>query len=95
MMGWQWHQLDYMQIIYTLLQTGNYASTSSLNFLRAGCSFCRPTNNVKALKASMPAIIHTILGKITTYRHLMFRHPKVFYDIYVLLLYLIGLDNLL
>jgi len=21
MMGWQWHQLDYMQIICTLLQT--------------------------------------------------------------------------
>jgi len=28
MMGWQWHQLDHMQIICTLLQTGNHASTS-------------------------------------------------------------------
>ena len=28
MMGWQWHQLDNMQIICTLLQTDNHASTS-------------------------------------------------------------------
>jgi len=38
MMEWQWHQLDHMQIICTSLQTDNYASTSSLNFLQAGCS---------------------------------------------------------
>ena len=29
-MGCQWHQLDHMQIIYTLLQTDNCDSTSSL-----------------------------------------------------------------
>jgi len=33
-MGWQWHQLDHMQIICTLLQTDNYASTSPLSFYR-------------------------------------------------------------
>jgi len=32
MMGWQWHQLDHMQIICTSLQTDNHASISSLNF---------------------------------------------------------------
>jgi len=37
-MGWQWHQVDYMQIICTSLQTNNHASTSSVNFLHAGCS---------------------------------------------------------
>jgi len=30
MMGWQWHQLDHMQIICTSLQTDNHASTSPL-----------------------------------------------------------------
>jgi len=30
--GWQWHQLDQMQIIRTTLQTDNHASTSSLSF---------------------------------------------------------------
>jgi len=30
-MGWQWHQLDYMQIICTSLQTDNHASTSPVN----------------------------------------------------------------
>jgi len=33
-MGWQWHQLDDMQIICTLLQTDNHVSTSSLNFYK-------------------------------------------------------------
>jgi len=28
MMGWQWHQLDHMQIICISLQTDNHASTS-------------------------------------------------------------------
>jgi len=31
MMGWQWHQLDHMQIIFISLQTDNHASTSSVN----------------------------------------------------------------
>jgi len=34
MMGWQWHQLDHMQITCTLLRTDNHASTSSINFHR-------------------------------------------------------------
>jgi len=34
MTGWQWHQLDHMQIICTSLQADNHASTSSLNFYR-------------------------------------------------------------
>ena len=32
MMEWQLHQLDHMQVICTLLQTNNHASTSSLEF---------------------------------------------------------------
>jgi len=32
MMGWQWHQLDHIQIICTSLQTDNHASTSPLSF---------------------------------------------------------------
>jgi len=34
MMGWQWHQLDPMQMSCTLLHTDNHASTSSLSFYR-------------------------------------------------------------
>jgi len=33
-MGWQWHQLDHMQIICTSLQTDNHASTSPHSFYR-------------------------------------------------------------
>jgi len=33
MIGWQWYQLDHMQIIIcTLFQTDNHTTTSSLNF---------------------------------------------------------------
>jgi len=45
MMGWQWHQLDHMQIICTSLQIGNRAITSSRQM-----PFLTP-NSVKALKA--------------------------------------------
>ena len=48
--GWQWHQLDHMQIICILLQTDNHASTSLLKFLQARCSSCSPTSGVEALK---------------------------------------------
>ena len=34
MMGWQWHQLDHVQIICTSLQTDNHVSTSPLIFYR-------------------------------------------------------------
>jgi len=50
---WQWHQLGYMQVC-TSLQTDNHASTPPLSFLQAGCPSYRPTNSVKALKATIP-----------------------------------------
>jgi len=73
MTGWQWHQLDQMQIICTSLQTDNHASTSSLNFLQARCSSWRPINSVKVLttlwftkKCGSTFVIITLenLGKI-------------------------------
>jgi len=50
-MGWQWHQLDHMQIICTLLLTDNHTSYFTTQFLQARCPSCCPTNSVKALKA--------------------------------------------
>jgi len=50
-MGWQWHQLDHMQIICTLYQADNHVSTSSLSLLQAGCSSWCTVNSVKMLKA--------------------------------------------
>ena len=41
---WQWHQLGYMQVC---------TSTPPLCFLQAICPSCRPTNSVKALKATV------------------------------------------
>jgi len=32
--GMQWHQLDYLQMVCTSLQTDNHTNTSSLNFYR-------------------------------------------------------------
>jgi len=45
MMGWQWHQLDHMQIICTSRQTDNHASTSPVSFITGWMPF-------KALKAN-------------------------------------------
>ena len=49
---WHWHQLGHMQVC-TSLQTDNHASTPPFSFLQAGCPSCRPTNSVRALKATM------------------------------------------
>jgi len=38
--------------VCTSLETDNHASTPPLSFLQAGCPSCRPTNSVKALKAT-------------------------------------------
>jgi len=50
---WQWHQLGHMQVC-TSLQADNHTSSLPLSFLQAGCPSCRPTNSVKALKATDP-----------------------------------------
>jgi len=52
---WQWHQLGHMQVC-TSLQEDNHSSTPPLSFLQAGCPSCRPTNSVKALKATLDCI---------------------------------------
>jgi len=46
---WQWHQLGYVQVC-TSLQTDNHGSIPPL------CPSCRPTNSVKALKATLPSV---------------------------------------
>jgi len=53
MIGWQWHQLDHMQIICASLLTDNHVSTSPLSFYRPDAlpATQHPTNSVKALKA--------------------------------------------
>jgi len=70
MMGWQWHQLDHMQIICTSLHTDNCASTSPLShltsqFLQAGCPSCHPPNSVKALKVLKTNMSVNISKKVT------------------------------
>jgi len=59
-MGWQWHQLDHMQIICTWLQTHNHASTQ---FSQGGCPSCRRTSSVKALKANTVGRIYIVSHK--------------------------------
>jgi len=42
MIGWQWHQLDHMQIICTSLQTDKHASTTPLEFFTGRMLFMMP-----------------------------------------------------
>jgi len=73
---WQWHQLGHMQVC-TSLQTDNHASTPPLSFLQAGCPSCRPTNSIKALKATeiingnylqIPSLLISMLFILTVWR---------------------------
>jgi len=43
--GWQWHQLDRMQIICTSLQIENHPSTSSLKVLTGWTLFLTPNQH--------------------------------------------------
>ena len=45
-MGWQWHQLDHMQIICTSLQTDNHATTLPFSFY-SWMPFLPPTNSTE------------------------------------------------
>jgi len=78
MIGWQWHQLDHMQIIFTSLQTDNHASTSSVNFLQAWYSSWCPTNSVKALKAfKLNSITSTQLPFTQTFKQYACIHKEM------------------
>jgi len=44
MMGLQWHQLDYIQIICTLLQTYNHTSISPLHLTTKQCTTVQHTS---------------------------------------------------
>jgi len=47
MMGWQWHQLDHMQIICTSFQTDNNAGISPLSILKPNAlPAAKPTASV-------------------------------------------------
>jgi len=45
-------QLDHMQTIFTLLQTDNYASTSSLKFFRGQMLFVTPNQQHQSTEGS-------------------------------------------
>jgi len=51
-MGWQWHQLDYMQIIRTLLQTDKHIITSSLLFFMCRMLFLPPNQQCQSTEGT-------------------------------------------
>ena len=71
MTGWQWHQLDYMQVICTSLQRDNHASTPSFKFLTGWMLFLPPNQQhqrFRVLKASWQCIEKC--HKITWYKYI-------------------------
>ena len=65
MMRWQWRHLDHIQIICTLLQADNYASTSSLNFFTSRMLFLTPNQQCQALKAVSPSFLTNLCCTVT------------------------------
>jgi len=60
MIGYQWHQLDHMQITCTSLQTGNHTSTSTLSFFTGRMPFLSPNQQRQSTEG-----ITTTNGKYT------------------------------
>jgi len=73
---WQRHQLGRVCIS---LQRDNRASTPPLSLLQAGCPSCRPTNSIKALKASIIVIIMQQLMRHVSVIRMTNRRPIVEY----------------
>ena len=55
-MGWQWHQLDHMQIICTSLQTDNDYITSPLIFYRLDAFLAQNSNPLNTTQFSRNTI---------------------------------------
>jgi len=75
---WHRHQLGRMQVCISL-QRDNRASTPPLSLLQAGCPSCRPTNSIKALKASIIVIIMQQLMRHVSVIRMTNRRPIVEY----------------
>ena len=59
-LGWQWHQLDHMQTICTLLKTDNHINASSLNFYRI-YAFLTPNQECQSTEGKYISIdTHTV-----------------------------------
>jgi len=52
MIGWQWQQLDYMQIICTSIQTDSHASISSLSFFTGRMLFLMPNQQCQSAEGN-------------------------------------------
>ena len=55
-MGWQWQQLNHMQIICTSLQTDNHASTSSLHIFTGRMPFLPPNQQHQSTEGKKTAL---------------------------------------
>jgi len=70
MMGWQWHELDHIQIICTSRQTNSHAVTSSLIFT-VQMLFLTPNQqrqSTKALRIPSVAVYVTVSGLYVCFR---------------------------
>jgi len=83
MIGWQWYQLDHMQIICTSLQTDNRASTSPLSFYRLDAFPAAQSTASKhwctrcLLQTIMLVCLYVFYVRRLTYLHIMHLLPLV------------------
>jgi len=66
-MGWQWHQLDHMQIICTSLQTDNHSGTSSLSFFYKPDALSDNQLKVSKQARNLVFIVCVVVGLNVTY----------------------------
>ena len=58
MMGWQWHQLDHMQVICTVLQRADHTSTSS--FFKGRMLFLLPNQHSPRIEGTFAVLVFWI-----------------------------------
>jgi len=52
MIGWQWHQLNHMQIICTFIHRDNHAGSSTLNFFTGWILFLTPNQQYQSTEGN-------------------------------------------
>jgi len=68
LMRWQWHLLDHMQITCTSFQTGNHASTTSLNFFTGWMLFLMPNQQCPSTECKQILHVHSNINYYIIFR---------------------------
>ena len=68
MTGWQWYQMNHMEITASPLQTNNHTNISSLKFFTGQIPFLMPKQQCQSIGCNK--VIHITMGCNATWLHI-------------------------